>query len=188
MPTYTINYRRCPKCNSTNSIKIQYGYLSYEAFLLYEQGKINSCIDSSGPEYYCRDCENAWVKWGITKNAYKNVESIKASVGVNSDVHYTMEIDFQSRKLKWINLKIGDNYDKTMRAATFENFIEQLKIINPLAWRPNYLNHNIHDGAEWSVEVIRDERHIKKYGYNKFLDNWDEFCQLISKVSGKRFG
>ena len=188
MSIYTINYRRCPKCNSTNSIKIQYGFPSYEAFLLHEQGEINSYIDFSRPEYYCRDCENAWVKWDITQNAYNNVESIKASVGAHSDVHSTVEIDFQSPKIKWTNLKIGDNYEKTMRAAIFENFIEQLKIINPLAWRPRYLDYSSQHGIEWTVEFIKDGKYINKYGYNKFPDNWDEFCQLISKVSDKSFG
>lgn len=34
---------------------------------------------------------------------------------------------------------------------------------------------------------IKRGRNIKKYGDNKFPDNWDDFCKVISNISGKVF-
>jgi len=55
--------RKCPKCGSSNTVKILYGYPTEEAFLLAEEGKIKlggCCVFSENPEYYCKDCEQEW--------------------------------------------------------------------------------------------------------------------------------
>ncbi|MDD2586509.1 MAG: hypothetical protein PHT79_10185 [Syntrophomonadaceae bacterium] len=43
-----------------------------------------------------------------------------------------------------------------------------------LNWKSKYVEPGICDGTQWSVEIVRDERNIKKYGDNKFPDEWDE--------------
>ncbi len=58
-----INNMICPKCGSSNSIKIVYGLPIYEAGLKAQEGKIKlggCCITGDNPEYFCKDCKNEW--------------------------------------------------------------------------------------------------------------------------------
>ena len=65
-----INYKKCPRCGSLNTIKIIYGMPTHDAFLMAEEGEIKlggCCITDSDPEYYCKNCEN---EWDITYKQY----------------------------------------------------------------------------------------------------------------------
>jgi len=62
-----------------------------------------------------------------------------------------------------------------------------LKMLNLLNWKSKYIEPGICDGTQWSLEIIKSGRNIKKYGDNKFPDEWDEFCRLIKRISGKNF-
>lgn len=60
-----VNYKKCPKCGSRNSVKIVYGMPSYELFQKAEAGKVKlgGCIiEKDSPEYFCKDCEHEWSK------------------------------------------------------------------------------------------------------------------------------
>lgn len=51
----------CPKCKSKHIVEIMYGYPSYEAVKLEEQGKIvlGGCErDLDNPQWHCKSCEN----------------------------------------------------------------------------------------------------------------------------------
>ena len=53
----------CPKCGSSNVIKIIYGLPSYELFQDAEKGKVKlgGCIiREDNPNWYCKDCEHEW--------------------------------------------------------------------------------------------------------------------------------
>jgi hypothetical protein len=187
-----INYKKCPKCSSLKSIKILYGMPTHEAFLLAEEGKIKlggCCITDSDPEYYCKDCENEWDRQTAIDSAYKEIKGITAAVGGYFDGYYEVEIDFQSKKLKWNHSGAGAEgyYEKTIRQTTLDRFIEELKEADFLNWKSKYIEPGVCDGTQWSVEIIKDGRNIKKYGDNKFPEQWGSFCRLIKKVSGKSF-
>jgi hypothetical protein len=62
-----------------------------------------------------------------------------------------------------------------------------LGIINLLKWKSKYIEFDIFDGTQWSIEIVKDGRKLKKYGDNKFPEEWDNFCRLIRKVSDKDF-
>lgn len=100
-----------------------------------------------------------------------------------------MDIDFKSRKLKWSHLGAGteEHYEKTIRPSSLDRFIEELKMLDFLNWKSKYIEPGICDETQWSVEIIRDGRNIKKYGDNKFPDEWEEFCRLIKRINGKNF-
>lgn len=74
---------------------------------------------------------------------------------------------------------------KTIRSETSKKFIEELKMVNLLNWKAKYIEPGVLDGTQWSVEIIRDERNIKKYGDNQFPNEWDMFCEIIKKMIGK---
>jgi len=60
-------------------------------------------------------------------------------------------------------------------------------MLDLLNWKAKFIGPGVCDGTQWSVEIIRKGRNIKKHGDNKFPDEWDEFCNLITKVSGRSF-
>ena len=187
-----INYKKCPKCSSLNSIKILYGMPTDEIFLMSEERRIKlggCCITGSDPEYYCKDCENEWGKQDAIKHVYNQIKGIKASVGGYLGGHYGVEIDFVGRSLTWSTplSSIENNYEKTIRQSSINRFIEEIKAINLLNWKSKYIEPNVCDGTQWSVEIIRNGRNIKIYGSNKFPDEWDEFCETISRLTGNEF-
>lgn len=187
-----INYKKCSKCGSKNAIKILYGMPTHEAFLMAQEGKIKlggCCITGTDPEYYCKDCDNEWDRQTAIDNAYNDIQGIKSSVGGYFGGYYEVEIDFHSRKLKWSHLGAGaeEYYEEIIRQSNFDRFNEELKIVDLLNWKSKYIEPGVCDGTQWSVEIIRTGRNIKKYGDNKFPDEWDGFCRLIRKVSGKIF-
>ena len=54
-------YKKCPKCNSSNIIKILYGEPTYEHYLESEKGNLilkGCCMpaDIDIPKYHCKDC------------------------------------------------------------------------------------------------------------------------------------
>lgn len=59
------------------------------------------------------------------------------------------------------------------------------EMLNLLNWKSKYIETDICDGTQWSVEVVRSGRNIRKYGDNKFPDGWDDFCKTVSRLSGK---
>lgn len=161
---------------------------THEAFMLSEEGMIKlggCCITDADPEYFCKECKNEWDKEAALNHAYNEIKGIKASVGGYFDGYYEVEIDFKSRLLTWRHF--SDYYEKTIRQDSLDRLLEALKMIGILNWRSKYIEPDICDGTQWSVEIIRDGRNIKKLGNNKFPDEWDEFCRLIREVSGRSF-
>ncbi|WP_051188615.1 hypothetical protein [Proteocatella sphenisci] len=187
-----IKYNKCPRCGSLNVIKIIYGMQTHDAFLMTEEGKIklgSCCITDSEPEYYCKDCENEWGRQISIDKAYNEIIRIKTSVGGYFGGYFEVDIDYENRKLKWSHLCAGaeDYYEKTIRQNTLYKFIDELKMLNLLDWKSKYIEPDVCDGTQWSLEIIKSGRNIKKYGDNKFPDEWDDFCRLIRNVSGNVF-
>lgn len=187
-----INYRKCPKCGSRNVIKILYGEPTGEALFMEAQGKIKlgGClITDIDPEYYCNNFENEWNKKEIIDKLYGEIKGIKASVGGYFQGHYEIDIDFVSRELNWNHsLELEVSYSKTISKATLEEFVEGLKVVKLLNWKNNYVDHEILDGTQWTIEIKQSSRIREIKGDNKFPKEWDNFCNLMKWLSGKDFG
>ena len=187
-----INYKKCPSCGSRNVIKILYGEPTGEALFMEAQGKIKlgGClITDIDPEYYCNDCENEWNKKEIIDKAYEDIKGIKASVGGYFQGYYEIDIDFVSRKLSWNHsLEPENSYSKIIRRTTLDKFIEGLKVVNLLNWKNNYLDCEILDGTQWTIEIKKDSETREINGDNKFPKEWDIYCNLMKWVSDKNFG
>lgn len=95
-----------------------------------------------------------------------------------------MTVDLRNLETTW-NFQEGGTEEtskKSIRASTAEAFIEELKILNLLNWKAKYFELGVCDGTQWSVEILTEGRGIKKYGDNKFPEEWDLFCRLIRQV------
>lgn len=187
-----INYKQCPNCGSKNSLKIIYGLPSYELYQEAEAGKVKlggCCMIVGGPEYFCKDCEHEWNREQAIDDAYNKIKTIKASVGGFFDGFYNVEIDLENQKITWshsIDIE-NESIHKSIRVNTGKNCIEKLKMIGLLNWKAKYIEPGVLDGTHWSVEIINDGRTIRKYGDNKFPEEWEEFCKIINRVTGKEF-
>ncbi len=187
-----VNYKQCPKCGSKSTLKILYGMPTYEAFEKAEAGEIKlggCCIIEGAPDYYCKDCECEWSRQQAIDHAYGKIKALRASVGGYFGGYYNVEIDLIRRKVTWSHWGSGieEPVQKTIRSGTAKELLKELKSIDILNWKAKYIEPGVRDGTQWSLEVIRDGKKIMKYGDNKFPDEWESFCRLISKVTGRKF-
>lgn len=188
-----IIYKYCIKCGSKNTAKIVYGYPSNELILQAKAGKVKlggCCIFDEQPEYFCEDCQHEWNRKQVVDYVYNKIKTIKASVGGYFDGYYNVEIDLLNCTSTWSHWE-GCNEEKFINKKfekiDLNNFIEQLKIINLLNWKAKYIEPGVCDGTQWRIEIITTDRIIKKYGDNKFPDEWDMFCSLVRDVTNKKF-
>lgn len=188
-----IIYKQCPRCGSKNSIRIVYGYPSHELFNEAEAGKVKlggCCIFESSPEYFCKECEHEWNREQAIDAAYNKITTIKASVGGFFGGYYNVEIDLVNLKTLWSQWGGGteeDSINKTIRQSTANKFVGQLKMVDLLNWKAKYIEREVCDGTQWSVEIMADGRTIKKQGDNKFPKEWDMFCKIIREITNKKF-
>ena len=115
---------------------------------------------------------------------YYDVKNIKASVGGYFGVYYDFELNFESRQLKWKHYGAGEEeqFEKRIQKKTLEKFRKGLKFVNLINWKRKYLESNICDGTQWSIEIDIDGRKKKIIGDNKFPKESSEFCQLVREV------
>ena len=164
-----IIYKQCPRCGSKNSIRIVYGYPSHELFNEAEAGKVKlggCCIFEGSPEYFCKDCEHEWNREQAIDAAYNKITTIKASVGGFFGGYYNVEIDLVNLKTLWSQWGGGaeeESINKTIRESTANKFVEQLKMVDLLNWKAKYIEPEVCDGTQWSVEIMADGRTIKKH-------------------------
>ena len=187
-----INYKQCPKCGLKNSLKIIYGMPTYEVFERAKAGEFKlggCCIIESNPEYYCKDCEYEWNRVQAIDAAYGGIKKLKASVGGYFGGYYYVDIDLITRRVSWSHWgdREEDTIHKTIRPATAKRLVDELKLVSLLDWKAKYIEPGICDGTHWSIELIKDGRDIKKYGNNKFPEEWDAFCSIIRWLVNKQF-
>ena len=169
-----------------------YGLPSYEAYQDTEAGKVKlggCCMMLGGPEYFCKDCEHEWNREQVIDDSYNKINTIKASVGGFFDGFYNVEIDLENLKIAWshsINIE-NESDSQIHKSGYWEEVYQQLKIIGLLNWKAKYIEPRVLDGTHWSVEIINDKRTIRKYGDNQIPNEWEGFCKLINRVTGKEF-
>lgn len=186
-----INYKQCPKCGSKNTMKILYGMPTHETVQKAEAGEIKLggyCMTIDELEYSCKDCEHEWNKEQAIEAAYEKIKGLRASVGGYFTGYCNVDVNLSTLQVSWSHWVGGEEMtQKTICPITADKFINELKSVNLLNWKSKYIEPGVLDGTQWSVEIIRDERNISKRGDNKFPDEWEEFCNLFSRISGKNF-
>ncbi|OLN28973.1 hypothetical protein [Desulfosporosinus metallidurans] len=177
-----IIYKKCTKCGSKNSVKIDCGMPGYERSREAEAGKMN-------PDYSCNDCGHEWNRKQAMDEAYGKIKIIKASVGGYFGGYYDVTVDFDNLQTTW-SFNEGETQKTSKRSiqvSTSQAFIEKLKMVNLLNWKANYTEVGVCDGTHWSVEIFTVERTIKKYGDNMFPLEWELFCKSIGRITNRKF-
>jgi len=187
----TINYKICPQYGSKNTLRIIYGYPSYELFEEAEQGKVmlgGCCITDDSPEFACKDCNKEWNRKEVVEISYENITKIKTFVGGYFGPNYNVELDFLDLKVFWaegFNEEI--QFVKNITHTEAKDFVSRLKLTNLLNWKRKYVDIDILDGTQWSIDIETDKRKIHLYGSNNFPKTWAMFCSLIEDFTGKPF-
>ncbi len=187
-----INYKKCTKCGSKNSIRIIYGLPGYELFKEADAGKVKlgGCImDGGTPEYYCKDCGNEWNKEQVIDSSYRKIRRINASIGGYFRDTCAVDVDLIKRKVAWEKSEGSievESLQKNISSKATEQFYDQLKLANLLDWKARYAS-DILDGIQWSLEIFREDRNLRKFGSNAFPKEWDEFCLSIEKLVDREF-
>lgn len=98
--------------------------------------------------------------------------------------YYDGTIDLRNLETTW-NFHEGGTEEtskKSIRVTTAEAFIKELKILNLLNWKAKYIEPGVCGGTQWSVEILTKGRSIKKYGDNKFPEEWELFLGLLDTL------
>lgn len=187
-----LTYKKCPNCGSKNIINIIYGLPTYELFKEEEQGKVKlgGCvIGLDDPEYTCKDCNHEWNRRHIIDDAYGKIVRLKITVDRFGGPSYEVDLDFKNMQLIWNSREEEPQgvFTKNFNERDYKDLIEQLKLINLLNWKAKYIEPDVCDGTQWGVEIFTDKRTIRKYGDNKFPENWVWFCNQVAEITGKKF-
>ncbi len=187
-----INYRICPYCNSKDVAKILYGYTSGDMIMSEATGKIKLggcliCLDYS-PEYYCNSCQKEWTKEDAIYLAYEKIKEIKISIGGYHQGFQEFHINLKDgRVCHKPSLYEDDSLLITLSTKLLEKFKNDLIGTSILNWRRRYDNNDILDGTQWEIVVVRDGRNIIRSGSNDYPKEWENFCKIISEISGRDF-
>jgi hypothetical protein len=184
----------CPKCGSSNGVKIVYGYPSAETLEKAELGEISlggCCVSFDDPTSSCKDCDYRWG--GKQIELLAEMQSIKASIGGYFGPSYFIEAD-AARGIV-IHRCVVDGFDEAELPVTrsfttgeWSKLIKGLMSCDFIDWLDQYENNHVLDGTNWHVEVGFDSGNsIVKYGSNEYPGRWKQFCRLLSTFAGRKF-
>jgi hypothetical protein len=152
--------------------------------------KLGGCIVCPGysPEYYCNNCQKEWTKEDAIYLAYEKIKEIKVYIGGYHQGFQELHISFENGKVFYkFSLSEEDNFSKTLSPDLLEKFKDDLIGTNILNWKRRYDDNEILDGTQWEIVLVRDGRNIIRSGSNEYSKEWDNFCKIISEVSGRDF-
>jgi hypothetical protein len=120
---------------------------------------------------------------------YKNIKRIEASIGGYFGTSYTFKVEFDRGEVIWE--ASGDDFEPAlmiqMDIEGMNTFIEAIRKCRVLSWKRKYVDLNVLDGTQWVLEIQYNDILIKKSGSNDYPEEWDGFCEVIQKLTGKPF-
>jgi hypothetical protein len=121
---------------------------------------------------------------------YENIERLKASVGGYFGSSYTFEVDFDKGKTTWEVREDGvlePGLTLQMDTEGINAFREALSKCRILDWKNEYIDPDILDGTQWSLDIELEDRSIQINGSNAYPKEWKRFCKVIQVLTGKPF-
>nr|WP_289039390.1 hypothetical protein [uncultured Allobacillus sp.] len=189
-----INYRRCPACDSTDVIPIVYGepdsYLAMES----DEGKVllGGCVVMpNSPEYHCQNCENEWTREESIVHAYDQIEQLEMKIGSFSDGHTNIMIDFVKQIITLSHSYIEeDSFKRKLTNDEIKNIRYDLRLVGILNWRRRYSDTRILDGQQWKITLHKSQgrQSLKRSGDNQYPEQWNDFCKIMSDITGRKIG
>lgn len=124
------------------------------------------------------------------KTEYENIKRIVASVGGYFGTSYTFKVEFDRGKVTWEAREDGVSEPGIilkMDIESLNNFRKAMIKCRILSWKNEYIDPNTLDGAQWSLNIELYDKLIEKSGSNAYPNEWEKFCNIIQKLTGKPF-
>ncbi|MCR5352919.1 MAG: hypothetical protein K6D98_01280 [Clostridiales bacterium] len=192
--------KKCPKCGSNKTASIVYGLISpdEETKRALENHEIilgGCCISDEDPKFYCFDCAkefgtppfytdetgvfkkdlretvtSVYFSYGGFFGGYDNFLIEKTQSGIVSN-YLHLPIATKSRNPVSRELSYKE-WEKLMNAFYSKMFVHE--------WDGEYVNYDILDGTQWSLELRLEDGSVKRYhGSNAFPPYWEELKKLF---------
>ena len=118
----------------------------------------------------------------------KKIKEIKISIGGYHQGFQEFHINLKDgRVCHKPSLYEDDSLLITLSTKLLEKFKNDLIGTSILNWRRRYDNNDILDGTQWEIVLVRDGRNIIRSGSNDYPKEWENFCKIISEISGRDF-
>lgn len=164
----------CPKCRSERTAPVMYGYPTYEAFELSEQGKLilGGCNRIDGmpePDYGCLDCGYKWAietlpATKITKIRYKTTENGPCALDmqkiwiydifpVGKCVRYCYH-----GKIRFYQYREDKNVSE---GKVYRLACELQKIIGAPLWEKQIIEGEVCDGYSYNLQITYADKRKK---------------------------
>ncbi|MDQ0223179.1 hypothetical protein [Streptococcus moroccensis] len=119
-----------------------------------------------------------------------NITYFEASVGGFHEPPIHVTVDFLRNTVTYINASEWELDTIILQSSKrkMSQFLNELKKCHLFDWDINYPNYlSIVDGSWWKCQYVIDGKTIVKSGENNFPDEWERFCIIVSKLTGKEF-
>jgi len=67
---------------------------------------------------------------------------------------------------------------------SWKKFWEEIEKIDIWNWEKSYVNYNVLDGCDWSIEIKYNNKKIKSSGSNAWPENFKGFTQALEDLTG----
>ena len=126
-------------------------------------------------------------------------EQFKASIGGYFGVSYHVELQGDSILYSSsASGRTGSLFEEpqalalpdviTPTAEQWQTFLKTLDRVEAWDWQERYVNPDIMDGTQWSVDLIWGDRQVKSSGSNDFPAEFKAFCKAITALlDGREF-
>lgn len=175
-----VSLKKCPNCRYKNGVKIIYGKPTAELAVLAEKKKVflSGCeVKHNAPQFHCFSCGHQWTKQDAIKAAYDEIEQIKFVVGGYFQGQIEYNVNFKEGLIT--KQKAGNENEKKKWISNIEQERYRLSRTNLLDWKASYVQKEIMDGEQWSIELIKQDGIIRKSGSNQYPREWGLFCYFI---------
>lgn len=156
----------CPKCGSQRVAPVLYGYPTYEAFKLSEQGKLilGGCQminDMPQPDYGCLECGYRWSKellpaTKIVKIRYRVTENGPCTV--DAQRIWVYEIFSDGRCLQYLYQGKDRHYKFREEVPVNAKKVYRLacdfqRILGAPLWKKHVIEGTVCDGCSYSLQI-----------------------------------
>lgn len=187
--------KKCPCCDSTKIVKIQYGYPSFEASQRKDIFLGGCCFLEGGPTKHCKTCK---LNFGAYSTGFlERVVSFDFYVGGYFGTSHHLIIKDRNVKYWATNNSSYDNkssddlnevkvLELKFNKKTYDYFLFSLAESRIDSWKVEYIQENVYDGTQWHLILeLKNGNVIEKHGSNAYPIRWEKFIRVLQRFINK---
>lgn len=123
---------------------------------------------------------------------YNYITRMVATVGGYFGPNYIVEVNFLKGEMSWKESQstfLEPSQEVHVRIVETDVHVlkEELRSCHILSWNNQYVNYDIVDGTEWSLDLRIGNKRRRMFGSNEYPEEWERFCGILKKWTGKPF-